>query len=70
MHDLIAMDRCKYRQGMMTYIADGKHLQISDPDVWNYFLDGNFSVQKCNILGVAIGCDHAGEQVNSEDKSR
>ena len=39
-------------------------------DVWNNFLDRNFSVQKCNIPGVVIGCDHADEHVNSEDKSR
>ena len=41
MQDLIAMDRCKYRKCMMTYIADMEHLHISDPDVWNYFLDGS-----------------------------
>ena len=70
MQGFIAMDHCKYRKGWMTYIADMKHLQTSDPDVWQYFMDGNFSVQKSDIPGVAIGCGHAGEQVNCEDKSR
>ena len=58
MQDFISMDRCKYRKCWMVYIADMK-----------YFLQGNFSVQKSNIVGTAIGCDHAGEQVNCEDKS-
>ena len=33
-------------------------------------MEGNFSVQKSPISGVAIGCDHALEQVNCGDKSR
>ena len=70
MQDFISMDRCRYRKGWMSYIADMKHLEFSDPDVWKFFMEGNFSVQKSNVLEVAIGCDHAGEQVNSEDKSR
>ena len=45
-------------------------LEHTQPHIWNYFLEGNLSVQKSPLPGVAIGCDHAGEQVNSEDKSR
>ena len=47
-----------------------KHLEISDPEMWDYFMDGNFSVQKSPLPAVAIGFDHGGEQVNCEDKSR
>ena len=70
MQDFISMDRCKYRKCWMVYIAGMKNLEFSNPEVWKYFLQGNFSVQKSNIVGTAIGCDHAGEQVNCEDKSR
>ena len=33
-------------------------------------MEGNFSAQKSYIPGVAMRCDHAGEQVNREDKTR
>ena len=33
-------------------------------------MDISLLVQKSSITGVAIGCDHAGEQVNREGKSR
>lgn len=32
-------------------------------------MEGNFSVQKNYIPGIAIECDHAGQQVNPEDKT-
>ena len=32
-------------------------------------MKGNFRVQKSDIPEVAIGCDHAAEQVNREDKT-
>ena len=67
--DFISMDRCKYRKGWLVYLADMKDLECSQPEIWNYFMQGHFSVQKSPIPGVAIGCDHAGEQVNCEDKS-
>ena len=47
-----------------------KQAEKSDPDVWKYFEEGNFSVQKSENPAVAIDCDHAGEQARSEDKSR
>ena len=42
--------------------SDMKQLEKSNRDIWNYFEEGNFSVQLGEIPGVAIGCDHAGEQ--------
>ena len=68
--DFVAMDRINYRKGMLVYLADMKNLEHCYPLVWKYFEEGNFSVQKTPIPGVGIGCDHAGEQVNCEDKSR
>ena len=70
MQDFISMDRCKYRKCWMVYIVDMKNLEYANPEIWQYFLQGNFSVQKSAIVGTAIGCDHAEEQVNCEDKSR
>ena len=70
MKDFVAMDRINYRKGMLVYLADMKNLEHCYPLVWKYFEEGKFSVQKTPIPGVGIGCDHAGEQVNCEDKSR
>ena len=70
MKDFISMDRIKYRKGWLVYIADMKNLEENNKEVWEYFMKGYFSVQKSSIPGVALGCDHAGEQVNCEDKSR
>ena len=33
-------------------------------------MERSFKVQKSDIPGVAIACDHAGEQVNRKDKTR
>ena len=33
-------------------------------------MEGNFSVQKSDTPEVAVGGDHAGEQINREDKMR
>ena len=69
MKDFTAMDRIKYRKAWLGYMTDMKSLEVENPEIWNYFMEGNFSVQKNDIPGVAIGCDHAGEQVNREDKT-
>ena len=33
-------------------------------------MERTFKAQKSDIPGVAIACDHAGEQVNRKDKTR
>ena len=45
-----------------------KSLKAKNPEIWNYFIEGNFIVQKNDIPGVAVGCDYVGEQVNRELK--
>ena len=70
MKDIISMDRIKYKKGFLVYLADMKNLQNSNEDIFKYFMEGNFSVQKSPISGVTIGCDHALEQVNCGEKSR
>ena len=47
-----------------------KSLEVKNSEIWNYFMERNFNVQKIDIPGVAFGCDHADEQVNREDKTR
>ena len=65
---ITAMDRIKYRRLLPVYLADMKKLKDTDPVIWNYFEEGNFSVQNTDILGSALGIDHAGEQENKKLK--
>ena len=37
-------------------------LMEKDPDIWRFFEEGNFSVNKSNIPFFAIGPDHGIEQ--------
>ena len=53
----------KYQRIWPVYIADMYNLQHQAPDVWAVFMRGDFGCQKSDILGTAIGWDHAGEQV-------
>ena len=64
MQDFLSMDRIKYRRMWAVYIADMIKLETDEPDVWETFMQGNFSCQKNKIPGTALGRDHAGEQVN------
>ena len=64
------MDRIKYRKAWLAYFTDMKSLEVENPEIWNNFMEGNFSVQKSVTPEVAVGCDHAGEQINRKDKMR
>ena len=68
MTDFIAMGRIKYRKAWLIYIAGMKSLEVENPEMWNYFMETNFTVEKSNIPG-AIGCNHTCYQVNREDKT-
>ena len=70
MNNFIAIDRIKCRKVWLVYIAVTKSLEVENPEIWNYIMERNLSVQKSHILGAAIECDHAGEQVNRKDKTR
>ena len=61
---VIMMDRIKYRRWVPVYLADMVALKNNDVEIWNYFKEGNFCVQKSRIPFVAVGRDHAGEQEN------
>ena len=43
---------------------------MEDRKVWQAFSDGDFSCQKSEIPGTAIGRDHCGEQENKKIKNR
>ena len=62
MQDLVSMNRIKYRRMWAVYLADMVQLEKDEPDIWKSFIEGNFSCQKSDIQGTAIGRDHAGEQ--------
>ena len=64
MQDFVRMDRIKYRRVWAVYITDMVKLEMDDPDIWNSFMEENFSCQKTDIPGTALGRDHAGEQLN------
>ena len=59
--DFCSMNRIKYRRMWTVYIADMRSLQTSSPEVWEAFMDGDFSIQKSEISATAIGWDYAGE---------
>ena len=49
MQDFIRMDRIKYRRMWAVYIADMINFETDEPDVWESFMQGNFSCQKSEI---------------------
>ena len=44
------------------YLSDMQVSEESNPNLWQFLLDGHFSVQINHIQGTAKGVDHAGEQ--------
>ena len=62
--DVISLDRIKYRRMLPVYLAEMKGLQDESPDIWNYVLQGGFTVKKGDIPFTSLGADHAGEQQN------
>ena len=67
--DFGSTNRIRYRRMWTVYIADMDSLETSSPEIWEAFMDGDFSVQKSEIRATAIGRDHAGEQQNKVIKN-
>ena len=59
-----SMDRIKCHRMLPVYLSDMRALEERDPNIWQFFLDGHFSVQVNDIPGTAKGADHAGELEN------
>ena len=49
-------------QMLPVYLSDMQVPEESNPNLWQFSLDGHFSVQINHIPGTAKGVDHAGEQ--------
>ena len=54
-----AHDRLSYARNVPLYLAQMNRLEIDDPDIHHEFMQGNFCVNKNEILFYAIGPDHA-----------
>ena len=59
-----SQNRLKYSQFIPEYLAKMKSLEDTDPIIWNWFNEGNFSVTKTKQAFCKLGVDHALEQVN------
>ena len=63
-----AMDRIKYRRMLPIYLSGMRALKERDQSIWQFFLDGHFSVQINRIPGTAKDENHAGGQENKKLK--
>ena len=59
-----AHDKQKYGRLVPLYLAEMTALLVTDPDIHQEFIDGNFGVNKNQIPFCAIGVDHALEHIN------
>ena len=63
-HFFVSQNRLKYAQHIPEYIAKMYNLKKTDPEVWQFFCKGNFSVRKSGQEFSNIGVDRALEQGN------
>ena len=61
---LCAHDKQKYARLVSLYLAEMTALHVTDPDIRQEFMSGNFAVNKNRIPFCAIGVDHALERIN------
>ena len=59
-----AFDMLNYARMTPIYLAQMFELKEKEPDIWNLFDSGEFSVNKSGIPFTAIGTDHGIEQEN------
>ena len=59
-----AHDKQKYVRLVPLYLAEMTALETTDPDIYQEFIDGNFTVNKNKIPFCAVGVDHALEHIN------
>ena len=63
-----ALDLQNYARCSPVYLSQMYNLQSKDPETWNFFVDGNLSVNKSSVSFCSIGVDHALEQENKSMK--
>ena len=61
---LFAHDKQKYARLVPLYLAEMTALQTTNPDIYQEFMVGNFTVNKNPIPFCAVGVDHALEHIN------
>ena len=59
-----AHDKQIYARMVPVYLSEMYALKGNHPEVWEFFLKGNFSVNKTNVPFSAIGADHGIEHEN------
>jgi len=59
-----AHDKQKYARLVSLYLAEMTALQVTDPEIRQEFMSGNFAVNKNRIPFCVIGVDHALERIN------
>ena len=57
-------DMINYARMTPVHLSQMFSLMEKDPDIWRFFEEGNFSVNKSNVRFSAIGPDHGIEQEN------
>lgn len=63
-----AINRIKYPRLVSVYLSDMQASEERDPNIWQFFLEGYFSVQLNRIEGTAKGVDNARDQENKKLK--
>lgn len=64
--DFATMDCINYQRLSTVYRADMKHLEDSDKDTWNYFMERNLCCQNNDIPYTTIRRDHCVGQENKK----
>lgn len=66
-----AFDRLDYAQNMPEYIARMQDLESTEPEIWQEFVNGDFTVNSSNTVPFTrIGVDHAMEHLNKCTKGQ
>lgn len=63
-----AINRIKYPRMLSVYLSNMQASEERDPNIWQFFLEGYFSIQLNRIGGTAKGVDHARDQENKKLK--
>ena len=56
------LSKIKYRRILSVYLSDIRASEERVPNIWQFVLDGHFSILLNRIPGTAKGVDHAGER--------
>ena len=66
----LAHDQYNYGRWGPLYVANMLELQTTDPELWNFFKEGNFTITKNEIPFTGVDPDHAIEQEHRKLKAK